>query len=289
MTLQHWTPRLLWLLAALLLALAGWNLWRITAVLRAAHSAAAQARQQPGATPVAMSAAQAWQRLLAAPLFGAPARGEAPPTTLPLKLEGVWATPGGGGYAMIAAEQAPARVHAAGSALPYGATLRSVQADRVLLDTAAGLQSLALPRPTGGGMPAAAEDGPDLQHPLPPQPGGAVPATAIEPPPLYGPKPMVWPSGDGTLAVGEAVLGVPVLRNGAIAGYMLRPGRDTAAFARLGLRPGDVLVGIDGRPVGGAAQVSARLRRILAAGGGRIEVERGGRALTLYAGPGAAP
>ena len=288
MNLQRWmphVPRLLWLLTALLLVLAGWNAWRLVALLRDTRAAAAQARAQFADAPAPLSAAQAWQRLLAADLFGAPARGDAPATTLPLKLEGVWADANGRGYAMIAADNTPARVYATGATLPYGATLRSVLADRVLLDTAAGVQSLALPKPDAGvAQPApAGELALDQALPSqlagPPPPGQGPLPNALAP----SPKPMVWPSGQGPLQVGDAVVGMPVLRDGRIAGYMLRPGHDAAAFVRLGLRPGDILVGIDGQPVGNPAQGGQALRQALRGDQVRIQVERDGHTVSLEA------
>ena len=288
MNLQRWmphVPRLLWLLTAVLLVLAGWNAWRLAALLRGTRAAAAQARAQLADAPTPLSAAQAWQRLLAADLFGVPARGDAPATTLPLKLEGVWADADGRGYAMIAADNTPARVYATGATLPYGATLRSVLADRVLLDTAAGVQSLALPKPDAGAAQQAPAGELALDQTLPPQlagpppPGQAPLSNALAP----SPKPMVWPSGQGPLQVGDAVVGTPVLRDGRIAGYMLRPGRDAAAFVRLGLHPGDILVGIDGQPVGNPAQGGQALRQALQGGPVRIQVERDGHTVSLEA------
>ena len=287
MNLQRWmpVPRLLWLLTAALLLLAGWNAWRLTTLLRDTRAAAVQVRAQLADAPAPLSAAQAWRRLLAADLFGAPARGDAPATTLPLKLEGVWADADGRGYAMIAADNAPARVYATGATLPYGTTLRSVLADRVLLDTAAGMQSLALPKPdVGAAQPASAgELVPDQA--LPPQLAGpGASGQALRPNvSTRSPKPMVWPSGQGPLQAGAAVTGMPVLRDGRIAGYMLRPGRDAAAFIRLGLRPGDILVGIDGRPVDNPAQGGQALRQALRGSPVRIQIERDGHTVSLEA------
>lgn len=272
-------PRLIAVLAVLLLLLAGWNVWRLGMLIRATRAAAAQAMAEFGTMP-ALSPQQAWQRLLTAPLFGTPVLGSAPPTTLPLKLEGVWADASGRGYAMIAADHAPSHVYAVGAALPYGATLRRVLGSGVLIDTPAGLRSLALPEPaaassgssaaTLGMVPAAAATptaAPDSRLWL---------AEALAP----RPKPMVWPPGDGPLQMGTSVVGAPVLRDGRVAAYQLQPGRDAAAFARLGLKPGDLLTGIDGQPVGGPRQAADRLRQVIATGG-QVEIERDGHAMSL--------
>jgi len=274
-------PRLAWLLAALLLLLAGWQLWRLAQFVRQTR-AEALAAQRELATAPRLDAAQAWQRLLAANLFGVAAQGAAPRSTLPLKLEGVWADRDGHGYAMIAAENAPARVYARGEGMPYGATLREIYADHVLIATAAGLQSLDLPRPAAAGSSAAPPGELAINQ---------APPAALVPPPdaqeqaaeetAAGPKPMIWPPGRGPLQVGQAVVGSPVLREGKLAGFMLRPGRDNAAYARMGLRPGDMLVGVDGQPLGDAAETGAALMHALQSGSARVEIERDGRMMSV--------
>ena len=283
MRIERWMPRgphLLKLAIALLLMRAAWNFAQIGVQIRAAQREAARATLATHASPAA-SAASVWQHLLDSHLFGTPASGgDAPPTTLPLKLEGVWADASGRGYAMIAADHAPSHVYAVGAALPYGGTLRRVLGSGVLIDTPAGLRSLALPEPaaassgssaaTLGMVPAAAATptaAPDSRRWL---------AEALAP----RPKPMVWPPGDGPLQMGTSVVGAPVLRDGRVAAYQLQPGRDAAAFARLGLKPGDLLTGIDGQPVGGPRQAADRLRQVIATGG-QVEIERDGHAMSL--------
>lgn len=282
MRIERWMPRgpyLIGLAIALLLMRAAWNFAQIGMQIRDARREAARASLAAHASPAA-SVASVWQRLLDSHLFGTPAsRGDAPPTTLPLKLEGVWADASGRGYAMIAADHAPSHVYPVGAALPYGATLRRVLGDGVLIDTPAGLRSLALPEPAAAssGAPAATlgivaapttpTANPDSRRWL---------AEALAP----RPKPMVWPPGEGPLQMGASVVGAPVLRGGRVAAYRLQPGRDAAAFARLGLKPGDVLTRIDGQPVGDPGQAANRLRQVIATGG-RIEIERDGHAMSL--------
>ena len=256
-------------LVLLLLLLAGWNLWRLGMLIRATRAAAAQAAAEFSATPT-LSPQQAWQRLLAAHLFGAPVLGSAPPTTLPLKLEGVWADASGRGYAIIAADSSPAKVYAQGAALPYGASLQRVLSDGVLLDTSAGTQSLALIKHAGGADNADAE--------LAPAPEPVALANAPRPPGMHAPMPE---SSGAPLQVGDIANGMPIERQGRLAGYVLSPGANAQAFARLGLRPGDVLVSINGQPLGDAALSSVQLREALQQGNAQIVVERNGRTINL--------
>ena len=261
-------------LVLLLLLLAGWNLWRLGMLIRATRAAAARAVAEFSATPT-LSPQQAWQRLLAAHLFGAPVLGSAPPTTLPLKLEGVWADASGRGYAIIAADSSPAKVYAQGAALPYGASLQRVLSDGVLLDTSAGTQSLALIKHADGADNADAG--------LAPAPEPATLANAPRPPGMHAPMPESAgaPLPRGPLQVGDIANGMPIERQGHLAGYVLSPGANAQAFARLGLRPGDVLVSINGQPLGDAALSSVQLREALQQGNAQIVVERNGQTINL--------
>lgn len=262
-------PRLIAVLAVLLLLLAGWNVWRLGMLIRATRAAAAQAMSEFSAMP-ALSPQQAWQRLLSAPLFGKPVLGSAPPTTLPLKLEGVWADASGRGYAIIAADNSPAKVYAQGAALPYGASLHRVLAAGVLLNTAAGLQSLALIKHAGSTTQSNSE--------LAPAEEPATLANAPRPPGLRAP---LAETGGAALQVGDIARGTPIERDGHQAGYVLSPGPDAQAFARLGLRPGDVLVSINGQPLGDAALSGMQLREALLRGNAQIVVERNGQTINL--------
>lgn len=271
-------PRLIAVLAVLLLLLAGWNVWRLGMLIRATRAAAAQAIGEFGTMP-ALSPQQAWQRLLAAPLFGAPLAGRVPPTTLPLKLQGVWADASGRGYAIIAADNSPAKVYAQGAALPYGASLRKVLAASVLLNTAAGTQSLALVKHGAGSAPDTTAATP---APMPmPQAAAQHPVTLAYAP--HPPRPLM-PQGAANgapLQLGDIARGTPIERDGHQAGYVLSPGADGQAFARLGLRPGDVLLSIDGQPLGDAALSGQQWREALLRGNAQIVVERNGQTINL--------
>ncbi|MCK9367516.1 MAG: PDZ domain-containing protein [Metallibacterium scheffleri] len=263
------TPRLIAALAVLLLLLAGWNVWRLGMLIRATRAAAAQAMSEFSAMP-ALSPQQAWQRLLSAHLFGKPVLGSAPPTTLPLKLEGVWADASGRGYAIIAADTSPAKVYAQGAALPYGASLRRVLATGVLLNTEAGLQSLALIKHAGGAAQGDAELAPTAE-----------PATLANAPQRPGPRAPLPEASGAPLQIGDIARGTPIERDGHLAGYVLSPGTNASMFARLGLRPGDVLVSINGQPLGDAALSSAQWREALLRGNAQIVVERNGQTINL--------
>ncbi|MHB1589818.1 MAG: type II secretion system protein N [Metallibacterium scheffleri] len=267
-------PRLIAVLAVLLLLLAGWNVWRLGMLIRATRAAAAQAMAEFGTMP-ALSPQQAWQRLLTAPLFGTPVLGSAPPTTLPLKLQGVWADASGRGYAIIAADTSPAKVYAQGAALPYGASLQRVLAAGVLLNTAAGTQSLALVKPDAGSASAAATPAPEELAPA------AEPATLVNAPQPPGPRAPLPEASGASLQIGDIARGTPIERDGHQAGYVLSPGADVQAFARLGLRPGDVLLSIDGQPLGDAALSGQQWREALLRGNAQIVVERNGQTINL--------
>ncbi|GGI91525.1 hypothetical protein GCM10007973_29760 [Polymorphobacter multimanifer] len=72
----------------------------------------------------------------------------------------------------------------------------------------------------------------------------------------------------------------PRIADGRITGFVLSTKGSGTAFAAAGLQPGDVLVSVDGAPVANLGDPAALVRR-LDAGGLSVQIERGGRALSL--------
>ncbi|SFR76831.1 type II secretion system protein N [Sphingomonas jatrophae] len=98
-------------------------------------------------------------------------------------------------------------------------------------------------------------------------PAGAPPiVSTVAPPPSSAP-------------IQSAVSASPRVQDGRITGFTLAPNGDGAAFRAAGLEPGDVLLRVNGQPVGEGGAGS--LPGLLAAGNATIEVDRGGRTVTL--------
>jgi general secretion pathway protein C len=157
----------------------------------------------------------------------------AQPTSIPLVLTGVIAADSPeNGLAILGENAANAKVVAVGQPVPGGAKLHSVYADKVILDRGGTLESLMLPR----------------------QSNGLVMGQAPAPPPL--------PTADNPIvdrmrqlianepsAISEVIRPQPVFAQGKQRGFRVYPGRNRQAFTRIGLRPGDLVLAINGTPL----------------------------------------
>jgi general secretion pathway protein C len=204
----------------------------------------------PGAVPAVAPAAPSstggtpasgadFNSLLDSHLFGEAAAGpapvptavvDAPDTTLSLTLKGILSReedPNGG--AIIATNRGEDRAYRVGQTIDGadGATLHSVYADRVLLNRGGRLETLRLPKEL----------------------------TASTSSLMAAPLPQAAPQANNSLRetisanaarLTDIVTINPHMQEGQIVGFRVRPGRDRAAFERLGLMPNDVVTDING-------------------------------------------
>jgi len=178
--------------------------------------------------------------LVNAHLFGnaaAQASGDAanaPPTSIPLVLAGVLATADPKqGMAIIGESAAAAKVISVGQQVPGGAQLHSVYADRAIIDRAGVLESVYLPRRSAAIGPAA------MPPPAPPV-GGNSEAMLDRMRKLVNDDPGV---------IGQIMRPQPVFAGGKMRGFRVYPGANRQAFARMGLRAGDLVTAINGTPL----------------------------------------
>ena len=192
-------------------------------------------RQRPA--PVSHAAVQSHTLDLGvitnAHLFGAPKQdsANAPQTNIPLVLTGTIAgSDPQNGLAILGQTAQTAKVYAVGDNVPGGAKLHSVYSDRVILDRNGQLESLALPHQTN--------------------PGNAPPPSTAA---LQGDNASIErmrrmiTEQPGLLA--DVLRPQPVMDHGHMNGFRVYPGRNRAAFMRLGLRPGDQVIAINGTPL----------------------------------------
>jgi general secretion pathway protein C len=157
----------------------------------------------------------------------------APPTSIPLVLAGVLATADPKeGMAIIGESAAAAKVVAVGQQVPGGAQLHSVYSDRAIIDRAGVLESVYLPR-------RSAAIGPE-----PPMPSAA-PAGGNEAM-LDRMRKLV---NDDPGVIGQIMRPQPVFAGGKMRGFRVYPGANRQAFARMGLRAGDLVTAINGTPL----------------------------------------
>ncbi|RZF66201.1 PDZ domain-containing protein [Sphingomonas populi] len=165
----------------------------------------------------------------------------------------------GGGSAIIAGPDGVQKSIAVGQEVAPGATLKAVAFDHVTIDRGGATEELFLAQGDAGSTPPPA--------PLPPSA------------PLLTPG--AQPTGL-TLSQLRAETGIiPRVDGGRVSGLVVRPQGGATAFRQAGLRDGDVVTAINGRPVSGAGDLE-RLGGQLAGGGTlSITVERGSQTLPL--------
>ncbi len=203
------------------------------------------------------------QGIVAAHLFGVPAQGSgardpdnAPPTDAKLLLSGTLATADPKhGIAIISDADSHANVYSVGQDVA-GALLYSVYVDRVILDRGGSLESLILPRRTAGESRPRPQLRPDQSA------ADYAPRPPPDAPRTLGDVARLSPSAIGTTR-GLRVIG----------------GKDSAAFRTSGLRPGDLVTGINGVSLQDQDQLTAENSfSSIQSGRATVTVIRAGRA-----------
>ncbi|MDF0489527.1 type II secretion system protein N [Sphingomonas sp. H39-1-10] len=165
----------------------------------------------------------------------------------------------GGGSAIIAGPDGVQKSIAVGQELAPGATLKAVAFDHVTIDRGGAVEDLFLAQGDAGAAPP----------PAPPPPSASLLAPGA-------------PAAGLTLSQLRAETGIiPRVDGGRVSGLVVRPQGGATAFRQAGLRDGDVVTAINGRPVGGAGDLE-RLGGQFAGGGTlSVTVERGEQTLPL--------
>ncbi|MBO9694783.1 MAG: PDZ domain-containing protein [Sphingopyxis sp.] len=164
----------------------------------------------------------------------------------------------GGGSAIIAGEDGVQTSYAVGDEIAPGLKLVGVAFDHVLLDRGGARESLFLDQ--SGEAPVA---NPATPLPAPTPEIGASPTGAS-------------PSGEMSPAALKAGVGfAPRAENGRVTGLVVQPQGDGAAFRAAGLRPGDVIRSVNGRPIGSAGDAASLASQLAPGARISLEVERG--------------
>src|SRR5712671_44377 len=197
-------------------------------------------------------------------LFGAPPAlkqddANAPQTSMPLVLTGIIAgNDPQNGLAILGQSAQTAKVYAVGDGVPGGAKLHSVYNDRVVINRDGRLESLSLPRqPNAGNAPP---------------PSSA--ALQNENPAIERMRRMISEQ-PGLLA--DVLRPQPVMDHNRMNGFRVYPGRNRAAFTRLGLRPGDQVTAINGTPLDDRDRGEQILRTLGSSSEARVTVIRQGQ------------
>ncbi len=234
-----------------------------------------------------------------------PSNEPAKETRLPLTLLGVFQAEHAEDSAAIVAQKGKAGLrYAVGQTMPGNAELAEVLADHIILRRAGVRETLRFPK---SDTMINAVDDPEPQQArqssVPDQayPGNngsrrAVRQAKITPPDRRLAAQARQPSGNSTASAStrEVVeqyrdkldadpegtlnsIGVDPVSAGDAQGYKLGPLASSPLLQNTGLQSGDVLLSVNGQPVGDIAQDRLRINSVLAEGSARLEVMRGDR------------
>ncbi len=153
---------------------------------------------------------------------------DAPDTSLSLSLTGILAG-GPKGRAIISANRGQERTYGVGDSVDNadGATLHSVEPDRVLLNRNGKLETLRLPQQLSSATPRTTSP---ILPPAAAQPAGSLRQVISE----------------NASRLTDVVRLAPHVQEGKVVGFRVNPGRDRATFEQLGLQAGDVVTDING-------------------------------------------
>lgn len=170
----------------------------------------------------------------------------------------------GRGGAIIAGPDGEQKSYAVGEEVQPGVTLKEVAFDHVVLTRSGRDETLYLDQSSRASSPDAMP-GPGAQ-PAPPGAAGSPPADA----------------GGVTLAQVRSDVGfIPRIDGGKVTGLVVRPQGSGATFRKIGLKEGDIVTQIGGRPVTGPGDIEALSSQFAKGGNISITVERGAEVLPL--------
>ena len=212
-------------------------------------------------------------------------------TRLPLELRGVFvADVAEQSVAIISQKGRAGELYSVGDTVPGNATLVEVQSDHVVLRRAGAREALYFPEITGSGRAEAVEPL-SMQEPTYYDDGmaGATDETGVETGVeaqaaaeaetasmetlIEDIRERVDTDPDGALQD----LGISPVEDGGASGYRLGDLAQSPYLSQTGLQPGDVILSINGRPVGDLSQDRLEIDNVLAQGSARLEVQRGNR------------
>ncbi|HUA88043.1 MAG TPA: type II secretion system protein GspC [Steroidobacteraceae bacterium] len=234
----------------------------ITDLASGSPKAAAVATQATHARPLDLATITNAHLFGTAPIAKQDA-ANAPATSIPLVLTGIIAgNDPQNGLAILGPTPQATKVYAVGDTIAGGPKLHSVYSDRVVIDRDGQLESLALPRQVA--------------------PSNAPPPSAAL---LQGENPSIERMrrmiSEQPGLIGDVMRPQPVMDHGHMNGFRVYPGRDRAAFARLGLRPGDQVTAINGTPLDDRDRSQQILQTLSSSSEARVTVIRGGQTQDL--------
>ncbi len=228
----------------------------------ASHKATGAAPAASRTPPLDLAAITNAHLFGSAPVAAQDAR-DAGPSNIPLVLTGTIAgNDPQNGLAILGPTPQAVKVYAVGDNLPGNVKLHSVYTDRVVIDRDGQLESIALPHQANVGNA--------------PPPSAAT--FAAENPALERMRRIITEQPN---LIGDVLRASPVIDKGHMNGFRIYPGRDRAAFGRLGLHPGDQVTAVNGTPLDDRDRSEQILKTLSSSSEAHVTVIRNGQSQEL--------
>jgi general secretion pathway protein C len=283
--LVPWCNFLLVLLLAYALAGISWRLWPQSAQgagtpLLGATATASPSNTHSAPSLLAVAALHLFGEADSAAVTPPPSVIDAPETRLSLTLRGIVAVSAAGqGHALIAEGSRDELVYKVGDALPGGAVLHEVLADKVILKRGERFETLTLPRErvnfednASGGAAAAGRSATATGAPASGAADGGISQQ------LRTLRETVVNDPQQALSLVQVQ---PVMEGGVVKGYRVNPGKERKLFQGVGLRAGDVVTSVNGVALSDTAQLASLYSQFQSLNRFDLVVERGGRPTSL--------
>ncbi len=292
---DKWRRRWVTAASVVLVVLIGFTLSRLVwlvvegpPVVATAVDAVPAAVITPAAQASTPEMARSWRLFGDAAATAVQGGEQAPDTSLALQLLGIFSTGDDRlAGAVIAERGKEGDLFRIGMAVPGGATLEKVDADRVLLRRRGQLETLRFDAAPVDGAGAHAGAGAELPKGLDISGG------------LRGLRDRLMSQvddGGGAASRGRAVLDDLVaglkenpdkvlgdlgLTSAGGGGYAVGEGSSSDAMRNIGLRPGDVVLSVNGKPLGNVQNDARMVDEVKASGEARVEIRRGSQTFTV--------
>lgn len=241
--------------------------WRPAPAPASAQPAGAAARPAGTVDVAAIQNANLFGQYQAAPTENG---GQAPESTLPLKLLGILASSDNERYsrALIEVAAGDERPFGVGAQVIQGTTLQAILPDRVVLSRGGKLETLRLEKDLASAAATGIAD--TTPPPPPPPPAGGMALSQIRDQVLQDPN-----------KAGDFVRVQPANKDGHLQGYRIYPGKDRSIFAQAGLKPGDLVTEVNGVQLDDASKALKMLSELKDASQLNLVVDRGGQSQTI--------
>jgi general secretion pathway protein C len=256
-------------ISAVLLGRLTWAVIEPSSVLPAVGVAPATASDSGGAASVG-----GFRQLAALSVLGASASQptvlNVPDTTLSWTLKGVLSDPDPRrSFAILAPQGQREKLYRVGDALPGNVRLDQILPDQVILARDGKLETLRLKRAQGGAARAATQAPAQTPAAASIAADGGVARIDRE----------GWANDPQRFM--DVITASPVMQDGALYGLEVHPARNLREFEAAGLEAGDVIIAVEGRPVGEINDYRDLLQELGDASSLSVSLERNGEPLNI--------